>query len=364
MLSGFGNEVLHDGSGSTFSGMLDIKPEYEIIPMMTLPKNAVWVGDNPSHANGTASRFGFRFQPRTSIAVHAVGMDSRTSDGRTNPTRLVIKYRPGKPNEAIVVDVMLHRHVKVGHDYKMLIPRTVLVPGLYSLTIELFDSNNILRYGIGSTRPFLNPLDARLDMEWPGYDPSTTDPMAFANTPKTISVRTFPLGTVGYADDEEEVSVYSILNGGVVQAYCGNIWCEVIKHPSIIRCGQLSLTQSDSTIKHTLTGGKYMQIVHPNLMIGNQSMIGSGLGNLSFRDPLVTDRYTVEIILRSPFDASCRLVSRIGVFPVYSSQESLIANRDHTITWEFHPPANGNLSIDLAVTDEILILKFRVMKTF
>ena len=246
-----------------FNGGLDINSVYETIPMMVIPYGAKWAGhitqsvpiSEPPRSLGVQNEYGFYFTLKKPLQISAVGMDYRTSDGRTTPTRLrIFNDSELKTNH---VDIMLPRdRIVDGTYYKRMIRAVVLPPGNYYFLISLMDADNTLRAYQGCIRPRINELDQRI---------------------KDIIV---PTKANPLLNNMDEYTQYArnltrempSLHVGGPAAMCGNIWCDVIKTISTTTCDtfvgrEIRLVRSDNHVKHTNVGGKYYQVVHPKVDI-------------------------------------------------------------------------------------------------
>ena len=317
-----------------YNGTLDVNTIYESIPMMVIPPTAKWTanvtytGDIPlPPRDGTVYGYGFEFNTVKPLSISAVGMDYRTSDRFTTPTRLQIFSMPG---EVVYCNVMLPRDNVVDmHYYKLMITPFILPPGQYFLMIDLKDYNNLLWPEVAD-RPTHMALDTRIN--------DCFRSTAFGD--RFRYVRQVPNGVYGYGN-------YALEWGNnTVAAHCGNIWCTVVKTISKTTCNtfighDMRLLRSDNVVKHTNVGGKYFQLIHPKVISddsGQNSLIGTGFGDLKIIDfPDVADMYSIEIEFAKLASTSVYINMRfegIEIFPTYLSP---VNQTLCTIKFDYHP---------------------------
>ena len=359
-----------------FNGILDVNSIYETIPMMVIPYGAKWTGhitqsnpiSEPPRSLGVQNEYGFYFILKKPLTVSAVGMDHRTSDGRTNPTRVRI-YNDSdlKTNN---IDIMLPRdRIVDGTYYKRMIRPVVLPPGNYYFLVSLMDADNTLGVYSGCIRPRINELDQR------------------------IKDCIIPTKATFFFNKADEYTQYArnlihdvpIIHGGAA-ALCGNIWCDVVKNIATTKCDtfighEIRLLRSDNHIMHTSVGGKYYQTVHPKILTtgGNtvirddQSIIGSGFGDMSIVDiPEPSDVYKVELEFThslSPdgtYTGNATIVFEFGNQTCSPNYTSIYGGPGGKYEFDFHPTKIGvfNFQARMIKADYIQMTKLVISKIF
>jgi hypothetical protein len=347
-----------------FNGSLDVNSVYETIPMMVIPYGAKWSGhitqSNPSsepRSLGVPNEYGFYFKLKKPLTVSAIGMDYRTSDGRTNPTRLRI-YNDSdvKTNN---IDIMLPRDRIVDDTYyKQMIRPVVLPPGNYYFLVTLMDADNTLKAYQGCTRPLINELDQRIK--------------------DCIS----PIKANAFFNKNDEYTQYArnsirelpLLHGGAA-ALCGNIWCDMVKNVATTTCDtfvghEIRLLRSDMAVKHTSVGGKYYQTIHPKVThTSDLSIIGSGYGDRSIVDiPEPSDMYKVEIefIHSLPNIGNATISFDFDSVLCSPSYTSIIGQTGGKYEFDFHPTKIGvfDFQVKLLIGEYIQMTKLVITKVF
>ena len=359
-----------------FNGSLDVNSIYETIPMMVIPYGAKWTGhitqsnpiSEPPRSLGVQNEYGFYFILKKPLTVSAVGMDHRTSDGRTNPTRVRI-YNDSdlKTNN---IDIMLPRdRIVDGTYYKRMIRPVVLPPGNYYFLVSLMDADNTLGVYSGCIRPRINELDQRI---------------------KDCIIPTKATFFFNKADEYTQYARNSThdmptIHGGAA-ALCGNIWCDVVKNIATTKCDtfighEIRLLRSDNHIMHTSVGGKYYQTVHPKILTtggdtvirDDQSIIGSGYGDVSIVDiPEPSDVYKVELEFThslSPdgtYTGNATIVFEFGNQTCSPNYTSIYGGPGGKYEFDFHPTKIGvfNFQARMVKADYIQMTKLVISKIF
>ena len=352
-----------------FHVVLGVNTIHETIPMMVIPYGAKWAGhiiqsvpSNAPRSLGVQNEYGFYFTLKKPLTVSAVGMDYRTSDGRTNPTRVrVYNDSDVKTNN---IDIMLPRdRIVDGTYYKRMIRPVVLSPGSYYYLVTLMDADNTLQAYPGCTRPQINELDQRI---------------------KDVIVPTKADALFNKMDEYTQYARNSTLSmpsfHGGPAALCGNIWCDVLNTIAITTCDtfighEFHLLRSDNHVKHTNVGGKYYQIVHPKINTSSlefgfgTSVVGSGTGDLSIVDiPAPSDVYRVEI----EFTHSLPNVGNATITFDFDNQQcspsytSILGQTGGNYEFDFHPTKIGAFDFQVMMIkgDYIQMTKMVITKIF